>query len=931
MTRIFARALFILALAMMAAGCTDALKTAGQKVKRAMAGAVKHERSHETVMKKLSNGLAVAVQENHSAPVAAVQVWVKVGAADETESRAGIAHLLEHMVFKGTHKRGVGEIAMEVESMGGDINAFTSHDLTVYHITIASRYWEEAMEILADLVRNAKVDARELEREREVVLEEIRRSMDNPLSRIYKYLFDCAYTEHNYGRPVIGFEETVSSFQREDVLDFYNTWYVAGNMTVVVTGDVSADRVMESVNEYFGDMEDKDPPQRSPRHLTEPEQEELRARVYREDVSDGYFYVGFHIPEFAHQDMAALDVLSSILGAGEVSRLVYRIRTERRLVNKIWSYAYTPRDPGMLLIGMNLTEKKADKALDMIMKQLLLMKHEPVDDWELERAKINIRTETIYARETVDGQARRLGYNVVMTGDPGFEEAYLQEIEAVTKQDVMKAVEKYLAPDNLTAVAIMPDSGENSFDYEKVAAVIETVSEWDRSYRPGALTEPEPISPPDVPGPVKTASLIEPRGAKDPVKFTLKNGVRLVVRENHSVPLVAVRAAFLGGLLAETPEFNGINNFIAETVTEGTASYSASQIHSFIESRAGSINGFSGRNSMGVTLEVPSIYFDSCLPLLGEVIRYPTFPEDEVERIRGIIISSIKSRMDRPAHLAFQLFRSELYREHPYGMDVLGTEASVGRMGRDDLINYYQGVAVPENLVIAVVGDVSANEVRARFEELFEGWVGEEYSPPMVPEPEPPEDIREAVECRDVQQANIVIGFQGTRVSSDGRFPLSVMNSILSGMSGRLFTRLRGEQSLAYSVYAFNTEGVDPGYLGVYIGTAPDKEDEARQGILEELERIRNEPAADEEVERSKRMLIGDFEIGLQRMSSQAAHYALDELYGVGYRASHGYARKIEKVNPRDVTEAARKFIDPGAYVMAVVKPCEAQAGSGYR
>ncbi len=939
MKRMASVAVLGLALAVMAPGCSvlqkakDALEKAAQQG-RPPANPLQ-QRSSKTVIKQLPNGLTVVSEESFSAPVVAVQIWVKVGSADESDKEAGIAHMIEHMMFKGTKNRGVGETAKDVESLGGDLNAFTGDDHTVYHITIASRYFEQALDILSDLVTNPVFDETEFNKEREVVLEELRRGNDNPRSRIYKYLFAQAYTEHPYRRPVIGYEETVRGLSRQEIVDFYHKWYVPGRMTLVVSGAVDANNVLKAARTDLGGVPAAAGPldEDSPRAVFEPPQKSARVEVRREDVAESYMYLGFHVPPFAAEDMPALDVLSVILGGGETSRLAYRVRTERRLVNKIWAYSFTPRDPGLFLVGFNLSEDKTRDALDTVLKEMYLLKHEPVEDWEVEKAKQTILTSEIYSRETVDGQAREIGYNYTLTGSPDYTRLYLEKVRALNADDIMKVASKYLVGRNLTAVGIFPEkraakSKSKPVDDSAIYWVIKDADGWDQDYKPGSLAEAEPITPPEVPVP-DTPLTLAPNAsvASDPVKYDLANGIRLIIREDHTVPLVALRAAFEGGVRRESIKNNGINNFIAETMTEGTARFSSSQLHSMIEARGGSIEGFAGRSSVGITLESPSAYFRSCLPVLNEVLRYPTFPDDDVERVRGIILSNIRSQLDQPRTLAFRLFQSELFQDHPYGLDPLGTEKSVQSITRDALMDYYQGFAVPGNLVIAVVGDVNTADLKKQMEDLFSDWVAEPYSSEPVPLEPPPTAVRESSECKDANQANIIIGFQGTRVTSPDRYSLEVLSSVLSGMSGRLFTTLRGQQSLAYSVYAFSQPGVDPGAFAVYIGTAPDKETASKDGILSELNTIRSQPIASEELSRAQRVLIGDYEIQLQHYATQAGNLALDELQGVGYQAFQTYASKIQAVTVDDVQAAASRYLRPDAYVMAVIKPCGAQAG----
>ncbi|HUT51778.1 MAG TPA: pitrilysin family protein [bacterium] len=942
MKRMASVAVLALALGIMSPGCSVFQKAKESLTKAAEAGRpgrlnLSQQRSSKTVIKQLPNGLTVVSQESFSAPVVAVQLWVKVGSADETDKEAGISHVIEHMMFKGTRNRGMGQTAKDVESLGGDLNAFTSDDHTVYHITIASRYFGQALDILSDLVTNPVFDEAEFNKEKEVILEELRRGNDNPRSRIYKYLFAKAYTEHPYRRPVIGFDQTVRGLTRQDIVDYYKKWYVPGRMTLVVSGSVDSGDVLKAAKTYLGQVPAAAGPsdEDSPRAVFEPPQKSARVDVHREDVAESYMYLCFHVPPFAAEDMAALDVLSVILGGGETSRLAYRVRTERRLVNKIWAYSFTPRDPGLFLVGFDLSENKTQDALGMVLKEIYLLKHEPVEQWEVEKAKQTILTSEIYSRETVDGQAREIGYNYTLTGSPDYTPIYLQKVQALNPEEIKRVARKYLVSRNLTAVGIFPEKSsvkgkQKPVDDSTIYWVIKDAEGWDLDYKPGSLAEAEPITPPEVPAPQPPPSRAPNAPvASDPVKYDLANGIRLIIRESHTVPLVALRAAFEGGVRRETSDDNGINNFIAQTMTEGTARFSSSQIHSMIEARGASIEGFAGRSSIGITLESPSAYFTSCLPVLNEVLRYPTFPDDDVERVRGIILSNIRSQLDQPRSLAFRLFQSELFQDHPYGLDPLGTEKSVPALTRDDLMDYYQGFAVPGNLVIAVVGDVNAADLKRRMEDLFSDWVAEPYSPEPVPLEPPPPTVRESVECKDVNQANIVIGFQGTRVTSPDRYSLEVLSSVLSGMSGRLFTTLRGEQSLAYSVYAFSQPGVDPGTFGVYIGTAPDKETASKDGIMVQLGKVRDEPISKDELDRARRVLIGDYEIRLQHYATQAGHYALDELQGIGYQASQEYASKIEAVTADDVRAAADKYIKPSAYVMAVIKPCGAQAAAG--
>ncbi len=873
----------------------------------------------------LDNGLTVIIHENHAAPVVALNVWVNVGAADESESEAGISHIHEHMLFKGTERRGVGQVALEVESAGGDINAFTSNDVTMYHITIASRYLELGLDILADAVQHSKFDPGELTSELEVIMEELRRMEDNPRRMIYLDLADEAYAEHNYSRPVIGYADVIENMTRAQIMEFWSKWYVPQNMTLVVVGDVTAAELMPKVEKLFNQSAGTATISRTARKQVEPEQKAFRGRVTESDINEVYMYLGFHIPEFGHPDMAALDLIGTILGTGETSRLVYRTRSELKLVNRVWAYAFTPRDPGLMMVGADLSPQKAEAALEEILKQVLLLKHEPVKEWELIKAKTQIESDSIYSRETVEGQSRKLGYFVTLTGDPDFEDKYLDQVQQVTADDIQRAARKYLNISNLSVAFRVPQVAKGkqpAITEKQTEAIAVQVEQWEQNFSPDAVTKIEPITPPVLP-PKAEPEKRDDQQVKQPVRFELPNGIRLIVKENHAVPLVSVRSAFLAGLMYETPENNGINNFISETVTQGTKDLNAEEIHGRIEAMAGQLAGFSGRNSMGVTLEVISKYFDPALEIMVDVLRSPSFPAEEIEKARMIILSSIRAEQDQSLRIAFNNFRSELYREHPFGLNVLGTEKTVQAMTRDQVAEYYKLYARPSNLVISVVGDVSAQAVYEQVKAGLGDWRQPQVDFSQVSLEAIPSEIRTTAECQERSQANIVLGFQGTTISNDDLFPLSVMTSVLSGMGGRLFMNLRSKQSLAYHVTAFHLEGLAPGYLGVYIGTSPEKQKQAVDGILGELDRIVNEPVSQEELARAQHYLIGEFEIDLQRNSTQAGHLGFDELYGLGYRNSDKYAENIQKVTIEDIQAMARKYIQTQAYVLAVVGPCE--------
>ncbi|WP_462137300.1 M16 family metallopeptidase [Candidatus Mycalebacterium sp.] len=318
---------------------------------------------------KLKNGLTVILEPNHSSPVAAINVWVKVGSACEGAGEGGIAHFREHMFFKGTSTLASGELALEVESSGGRINAHTSFDQTVYHITGASRSLDRSIDLLADSVTNPVFDPGEIKKEIEVVLEEIRRDKDFPESVMSKRLFASAYEKHPYGLPILGTAKSVSSFTRGKVLGFNRKWYSPSNMVVVVTGDFEKSEVLARVKKRFGTLKERKAASCSVRETAGRKSPSVS--VLKKEVNEGYFGLAFRIPGLKGEDVAALDVVSEAMGEGESSRLFRVVREEKGLVNNIYSYAYAPRMGGIFVVSGTVKPENAVAAYEEILRMFL--------------------------------------------------------------------------------------------------------------------------------------------------------------------------------------------------------------------------------------------------------------------------------------------------------------------------------------------------------------------------------------------------------------------------------------------------------------------------------------------------------------------------------------------------------------------------------
>ena len=849
----------------------------------------------------LDNGLTVIVKETPGTKVATAQIWIKAGSVYEDEEEGGITHVIEHMIFKGTPNRGAGEIAGAIEEAGGRINAYTSYEYTVYHATLSSRHWGLAMDVLTDAVLHSTFDADELEKEKKVVLEEIAMREDRPNVKLFQELMRHSYEKHPYRRPIIGTRESVSSFTREDLLHYVNKHYTPENMTVVMVGDVKANQVMDKVNELYAGLSASD--YRQPELPEEPEKQAAGFFNLFEDIKQTHLALSVPTTPFDHPDSPVLDVIAGILGQGDTSRLYHQLRNKKGLVYRIHGSSFTPRDQGLFEVVATLDADNLVPALEGILEEMFKLKYVPVSDEELARVKRNLESDFVFNLERVEGQARILGSFEFLAGDPR-EEDYLTKIRSVTKEDIKRVAGTYFTDEVITAGMIGPEKIAPGLSTEDLRKII------DRS---------ENLARHGVP-----ATLVEDSFLPNVYRYKLPNGITLLVREDPKISTVAIRAVFPGGLRSETLSTNGAFAFISQLLPKGTKDLNHRQLSLKIADMAGDISGFNGKNTFGLKGDFLSRFFPEGLELFRDIIREPAFSPEEAEKIRPELLSQLRQQEDSLPALGFREFNRLLFQGHPYALNTAGSEAAIRRLSAEELKKIYNNHAVPENMVLAIAGDVKAKKVRDMVEKMFGEWSQKndtdiDFAEESVLSPSrPPDPVLKNIP-KEREQVHIIIGFLGTSLTSEDRYPLEILDTVLSGQSGRLFTELRDKQSLAYSLSSFSLLGLDTGSFGIYIGTSPDKKNEAIQGVWKELYQVRNEPISEEELQKARNILISNYELGLQTHGSQAMDMALSDTYGLGQDFGNRYIEELEKVDAEAVMAIARKYILPDHYVMISV------------
>ncbi|MGE5184450.1 MAG: M16 family metallopeptidase, partial [Acidobacteriota bacterium] len=638
------------------------------------------------------------------------------------------------------------------------------------------------------------------------------------------------------------------------------------------------------------------------RTVHEPPQTSPRAVAAFRDVSEAYVAVGFHVPPARHPDIAALDVTAILLGESESARLPRQLRDKDQIVTGAHAHVHALRDPGLLVLSATTRANSARATVGALANEALALADELSAD-ELDKARIAAEAGFVRQLETAQGRARTLGWNATVAGDPRFAHVYLDRIRAVRRHDVAAAVRRYLRPDNATVAAILP----------KAAARTKTAFARDAETRVRrALAQP-----------AHQPAVVEKR-------VTLASGMTVIVRRDPSVPIVAMRAVWRGGQRVEDDDHAGASTLLARMITRGCGKLDAAQVADRVDRLGGSLGGVAGRNSFGIAAEWLARSWQPGFELLADCIVEPQLAPAELAREKKLLIGDQLAQDDNPTQVVFRLFSEALYGDHPYHRDVLGTASSIGELSRADLLAFYRARYPLAGLTLAIVGDVDVDDALARATRRYGGARKVKPAVPLVRAPDfdhRADAAREVYRYIDRAQAHLVVGFPGATIDAPDRFALEVLAAVLGGQSGRLFSELRDHRGLVYRVSAHSVEGVDPGFVAIYLACAPDKLEAAVAAVRGELDRIRDAAPSAEELDRAKSYLIGSHQIAMQRRSAVANGIAYHEAYGLGWRAWADYDDAIRAVTAADVLAAAKTYLRADRAITATVRPRAATPG----
>jgi zinc protease len=859
--------------------------------------------TENVVREVLPNGLTLLVQPDHSAPVVSVVTHVKAGFFDEPDEWSGISHVLEHMFFKGTARRGVGAIARETKAAGGYLNAGTGYDHTSYFTVLPSSGLAAALDIQSDALLNSVIDEGELARELQVIIQEARRKRDTPGSVAHETLHEVMFDEHRIRRWRIGREERLALLTRNDVWSYYRSRYVPERTIVALAGAFEVEHALELARAAYGgwpvaqgavDFSPEEPPHR-----------EVRARTLRGDITHAELVLGWRAVPPLHDDAPALDVAAAILGLGRGSWL-YRALRETGIVTSVSAHNYAPTELGVFSISADLVPEEVPEAIDLIaeaVSRLTLLGPEADD---LKRARTLVQSRWAKQLEPMEGKASAIAAAEALD-DVSFLDREYEALTHVTAEDVRSAAGRYLQPDNVAAVAYLPEREGSDLTpamLERCFAVTAI-----RRASPSAAHQELPRSPVSTSG----------RWQAD-VLHTRLPGADLLVRRKTGVPLVSL-GIYVPRVELDPPALAGLGALVVRSSVRAAGGLDAGELAFAFERLGGTLSPTAVSDWLGFSTTVLSENLAQAATLLETVFTQPTLGEAEVNTERGLMVSEAEQVADDMFRYPFQLAFAGAFGDAGYGVPVSGLPDTLPQISTDDVRGGH-GRVVATRPVIVAVGDVDAEEVSAALAGIFGDRAPVEAvsALPAVRWVSGAGEGSTRIVEREKQQSAFAMAFPGPGRRDVDRAAAEVWAAVASGLGGRMFEALRDRRSLAYTVMASSWQHGRAGALLTYIATSPQREDEARDAMLEELARFTQEPVSEAELQQAANYLAGQAEVGRQSAAGLAGEIVEAWLIGNGLDDLENPGAAFRAVTKEDVLRVAQRYLRPSARAEGVVR-----------
>ena len=863
--------------------------------------------AHQHVIKTvLDNGLTVLVRESHEIPKVSLQIWYNVGSKDELIGEKGIAHLIEHMIFKGTDTLSESDINVLVHKLSGMCNAFTSYDYTGYYFNFPTHHWREAFPIVADCMTNCLFKDDMLNSEMKAVIQELKLYKDQYERSLLEELIGMIFADHPYHYPIIGYKQDLWSVAGKDLLAFYKKHYQPNNATLVVVGDVNPDEVIHLANEYFGSIP-KDEKYTKKENFFHRDIASKSLTLYR-DVAQPTLAYAFVVPGAIEKKDTALDIFEWIIGKGKSSRLYKKLVNDVQLATSVTTGSWGLFDHGFFFILVEPKDIKSAAEIErIIIQELEDIAHNGVSNEEFERGFKKTQMAFYSLLEVIEDQGYAIGHAYLATGDENYVFTCLEQPAALLKQQIQSVVAEYLRPTIMHNgfVLPLPEQEKNHW------ALLQDESDSEDEQILAARIRSTDVEPAVYAKTIKiqkTTHFSFPKPKTD----VLSNGLKVLYHDNDMTPKINIILELKARPHYDPQDKQGLYTFVTEMMTEGTKNYTSEELADAIESRGMSLNVYPS----GIALKMLATDFVFGLGLLKEILTQATFPKQEIEKIRAQLLTNIKQYWDDPRSFVSQLVRAEIYKDHPYSKQSIGTAESIAAISRQDLVNFYKTYISPAGAHIAIVGDVQDYNVPELLEKELGGWKARTVEDVVCP----PLTITGAKEINyPINRDQVVLCF--AQLSIDRKHPdfdkYLLFDQIFGGgalnsMSSRLFD-LREQTGLFYTIRGTLLAGTDeePGMFQVRTIVSVDRLAEAEKAIKNTIDTV-VDSLTQEELDEAKRAVINTLIDHFATNGDIAATFLYLDRFKLPADYFDNRAAILEKITLDDMKKAIKNLLNSG-------------------
>jgi zinc protease len=854
--------------------------------------------------KVLSNGMTVLVKVAKQIPKVSIQLWYHVGSKDEKTGERGIAHLIEHMIFKGTDKLSESDINILTHRLSGNTNAFTSYDYTGYLFNFPTQHWREAFPIMADTMQNVSFKDDHLNSEMKAVIQELKMNRDNYTRSAVMELMSAIFPDHPYHYPVIGYKQDLWSVHADDLRKFYKKHYWPNNATLVVVGDVDPQEVFALAEKNFGPIK-PNPDYKKEDFYFNQDIVAKSITLYR-DVKHPVAMMMFVVPGIKSKASQLLDVLALALGTGKASRLhrklVDELQVATSIVTDYWSlfdhslffFIYEPRT----IQDIPAVEK-------LILQELEAIAKTGFSDQELVRAVKKAKMNYFNMLESTQQQAQEIGLYYLATGDENFAFNYLNQSMEEIGKGVHDLIRSYFRPAVAHKALVMPLPEEEKIVWQGM----QQLSDQEDQRILAARERTSEVEPPSY---ALQVGVKQPGVFSYPKahQFVTSNGIKVLYYPNTTTPKIDIVLEFKAKGYYDPQDKQGIYNFVARMLTEGTKNYTAAQLADELESRGMSLSAYPG----GISMSMLSTDLEKGLELLHEVLTNAVFNETEIEKVRQQILTDIKLFWDDPRSIAGQLLREAIYKNHPYSKNPLGTHQSVASLSRKDLVDFYKRYISPDGVKLAIVGDIKHYDLQSVVEKYLGSWKGsivEEIIFPPLSHPESQEIVH------PINRDQVLLAFAGLSVERKHKdfdkfllFDQIFGGGVLGSMSSRLFD-LREQSGLFYSINGSTVSRANeqPGMVLVQTLVSMDRLKEAEDVIKKTMDEVVDTIREDELVE-ARNALINASVNNFESNASIAQTFLFLDKYGFPADYFDTRAKRLGAITREDVLKAVKSVLN---------------------